>query len=460
MAIKTNPQIFKAYDIRGVFQQDLDEKTAYRLGQAYVALRRQDGLKGDLTVAVAGDMRLSTPQLKTALIDGLRQAGAQVVDFGLLSTPSFYFGVSYFSYDGGIIVSASHNPPAWNGFKLVREKARAVSGESGIDFLRAWVLAEENKLSAAEQKEPIINNQVLAQQVKHDLSFVDLAKIKPWRVVVDPANGMGAQYCEALFKHLPVELIKINFALDGTFPAHEADPLKEENLADLKKAIIAQQADLGIALDGDGDRVFFVDNQGETIQPAIIRGLLAQIFLRDKPGAKICYDIRPGRITRDLIEQAGGIPIVTRVGHSLIKEEALRQGAYFAGESSGHFFLNLDIGCFEMPMIMILKLLAEFSQSGQTVAEFIKPFKKYYHSGEINLTVKDKEAVFQRLAEKYHDGRLSWLDGISVEYPDFWFNVRASNTEPKIRLNLEAISPQIMAKKRDEVLAVIKTASG
>ncbi len=451
----TNSKIFKAYDIRGVFGKDLDQDTAYRLGQAYVALRRQDGLDHDLTIAVAGDMRLSTPQLKKSLIQGLRQAGARVVDFGLLSTPSFYFGVSYFSYDGGIIVSASHNPPEWNGFKLVREKARAISQNTGIDFLRDWVMDEKKSLTADEQGELIVNDKVLAEQVKHDLQFVDIDKIKPLKVVVDPANGMGAQYCEALFKHLPTKLIKMNFELDGSFPAHEADPLKEENLADLKKMILEQKADLGIALDGDGDRIFFVDNEANTIEQSIIRGLLAQIFLRDKPGAKICYDIRPGRITRDLIEQAGGIPIVTRVGHSLIKEEVLRQGAYFAGESSGHFFLNLDIGCFEMPMIMILKLLVEFSQSSQSVADFIRPFKKYYHSGEINLEVSDVEAVFRRLEEKYKDGKINKLDGISVEYPDFWFNVRASNTEPKIRLNLEAVSKQIMEEKRDEVLFVI-----
>lgn len=458
--MQTNPNIFKAYDIRGIYGQDLNEETAYKLGQAYVRLRKEDGKTGKLSIVVGGDMRLSTPSLKESLTKGITDAGADVIDIGLASTPTFYFAVAYFNYDGGIIVSASHNPKEWNGFKLVREKAIPISGETGIYKLHDLVISD---CAASQATQPlnygktIKNDIVLKTQIEHDLQYSDLNKIKPLKIAIDTANGMGSQYLSALFKHLNCELIEMNFELDGTFPAHEADPLKEENMEDLKNKVVETRADFGISTDGDGDRIFFVDNRGKTIDQSIIRGILAKIFLRERPGSKICYDIRPGRITRDMIEESGGIPIVTRVGHSLIKEQALKEGAYFAGESSGHFFLNMDIGCFEVPTIIILKLLQEFSETNLTVSEYIKPYQKYFHSGEINSIIADKEKVFSAILEKYADAQINKLDGITVEYPDFWFNVRGSNTEPKLRLNLEAVSREKMEEKRDEVLKIINS---
>jgi phosphomannomutase len=267
---------------------------------------------------------------------------------------------------------------------------------------------------------------------------------------------MGATYLEKILATIPGEAIPLNFKLDGTFPAHEADPLKEENLEQLKKELIKQKADLGISSDGDGDRIFFVDDKGETINPAIVRGLLAKSFLADKPGAKIGYDVRPGKITPDLIGEAGGIPVITRVGHSLIKEQMLKEDIYFAGESSGHFYFNSPIGCFEFPSLMILKLLIIFSGSNLPISEQIAPYKKYFQSGEINRTVSNKDSVFAAIEKKYNDGKINKLDGITVSYPNFWFNVRGSNTEPKIRLNLEAINQKLMEEKRDEVLEIIK----
>ncbi len=452
--MQINPDIFKAYDIRGIYGKDLDEETAYRLGCAYVELRQKEIYKNKLTIVVAEDMRLSSPALKKSLIRGLTEAGADVVDIGLASTPTFYFAVAYFKYDGGIIVSASHNPPEWNGFKVTRDKAIPVSGETGMFILRDLVI--NNKFKSAAQKGNIIKrNDVLQTQIKNDLNFVDIKKIKPLKIVIDPANGMGAQYMDALFKYLPCQLIKMNFTLDGTFPAHEADPLKEKNLIVLQKRVREEKADLGIAIDGDGDRIFFIDSLGKVIAQSIIRGILAMLFLREKPGEKICYDIRPGKITRDLIEKHGGIPIVTRVGHSLIKEQTIKEGAYFAGESSGHFFLNMDIGCFEIPIIITLKLLQEFSETDKPISEYIKPYQKYFHSGEINRVVENKEIVFKKIEKKYNDAKINKLDGITIEYPDYWFNVRGSNTESKIRLNLEAKTEKLMKEKRDEVLKII-----
>ncbi len=454
-----NPSIFKAYDIRGIYQQDFDETMAYQLGLAYVKLIQKDfknkKINRKLKFIVGADMRLSSPILKKYLISGLLSAGADVTDIGIVATPTFYFAVAKYKYDGGIMISASHNPKDWNGFKMVRSKAVPISGDSGINFLKEEI--EKGKLKPVEKSGKLTKKKdVLLNQIKFDLKHGKIKKIKPLKIVADTANGAGSLYLNELFKYLPTKLIKLNFKLDGRFPAHEADPLKSENLKELQKAVIKHQADLGLSTDGDGDRIFFVDNQGEIIDQSIIRGLLAKIFLQDKPKTKIGFDIRPGKITEDLIIHYGGRPIKTRVGHSLIKEQMLKENIYFSGESSGHFFLNLDLGCFEMPNIIILKLLEEFSTSSKTIAQQVYPYKKYFHSGEINSEIKDKEKVFKALEKKYSDGQINKLDGLTVVYKDFWFNVRASNTENKMRLNLEAISEKIMAQKRDEVLKIIK----
>jgi phosphomannomutase len=276
--------------------------------------------------------------------------------------------------------------------------------------------------------------------------------------VADAANAMGATYLTELFKHLPCELIMMNFNLDGTFPAHEADPFKEENNLALMKRVVEEKADLGIATDGDGDRIFFIDNEGKLIEPAMVRGLLAKVFLEQFPGSTICYDIRPGRITQDMIEQYGGKPSVTKVGHSLIKEQALREGAVFAGESSGHFFVKLPHGTFEAPCIVVLKLLQLFSRESATIADQVRPLRKYFHSGEINSTVTHPLQVMANIKNTYgpQAKKISELDGITIEYEDYWFNVRASNTEPLLRLNLEARSAQLLDEKTKELLTLIR----
>ncbi|MEI7619993.1 MAG: phosphomannomutase/phosphoglucomutase [Candidatus Falkowbacteria bacterium] len=452
-----NPNIFKAYDIRGVYEKDFGDYFAYQLGLAYIALRHNDSdvVGKKLQIVVGADMRLSSPSLKKALIEGLIAGGANVIDIGLCSTPTFYFAVANFSYDGGLMVSASHNPSEWNGFKMVRSKAVPISGDTGMEFLKEKIISGELK-EASSQGTIIERYNVLSEQVRHDLLTVDLSKIKALKIVADTANGMGGQFLEALFNYLPCELIKMNFTLDGSFPAHEADPIKAENVADLEQMVLSEQADLGIAVDGDGDRVFFVDNLGRVIDQSIIRGILAKLFLQDKPAAKIGYDVRPGKITPDMIKKYGGEPMVTRVGHSLIKEQMIKENVYFAGESSGHFFLNMEMGCFEVPMIVILKLLTEFSDSNKGVAEQIEPYQKYFNSGEINSDVQNKDRIFHLLEEKYSDAEINKLDGITITYPDWWFNVRASNTENKMRLNLEAVRQGLMEEKRDEVLGIIR----
>jgi phosphomannomutase len=455
--MKTNLSIFKAYDIRGVYGKDLDELTAYKIGLAYVELRKKD-LKGEnkkLRIVVASDVRLSSPSLKKNLIKGLLDAGADVVDVGVAATPTLYFAVGKYGYDGGIMVSASHNPKEWNGFKITREKAVPVSGDTGIMFIKDKII--ENNFTISEKRGKIIKKKnVIEAHIKHDLKYGKIKKIKPLRIVADPANAVGAIFLKELFKKIPGKLIKINFKLDGNFPAHEADPLKDENLKDLKKSVIKNKADLGITTDGDGDRIFFVDNKGELIDQSIIRGLLSKLFLKERPGAKIGFDVRPGKITEDLIKENGGKPVKTKVGHSLIKEQMLKEDVYFSGESSGHFFLNMDIGCFEIPNIVILKLLQEFSSSNLSISEQVLPYKKYFHSGEINKNVEDKEKVFKALEKKYKNGKINKLDGVTITFKDFWFNVRASNTESKMRLNLEAKNHDLMIEKKNEVLKIIE----
>lgn len=449
-----NPEIFKAYDIRGIYGQDFDEDMAYKLGLAFIEMKHQENKQDFFDIVVAADMRLSSPQLKDALIKGLLDAGANVIDIGLTSTPTFYFAVANYKYDGGIIVSASHNPAEYNGFKLVREKSLPVSGENGINWLRDKILS--NDLKKAKTPGMITNKEnVLIDQIEHDLKFSQKELIEPMKIVVDPANAMGALYIEELFKHIRGDLIKINFELDGSFPAHEADPFKLENLKQLSEKIIETGADLGIATDGDGDRIFFMDEKGQLIEPGITRAILCKLFLEEKPGSKIAYDIRPGKITEDVIRENGGTPIVTKVGHSLIKEQAIKEGAYFAGESSGHFFLNMDIGCFEVPVIVTLKMLEAFSKTNKPVSEYVKPYKKYFHSGELNYRVKNPDEIIQKIKEKYSDGKLTELDIISIEYPDYWFNVRKSNTEPLLRFTLEARTKELMEEKRDEILKII-----
>jgi phosphomannomutase len=453
-----NPGIFKAYDIRGIYGTDFDEETAYRLGLAYSQLRRKElPAKKEIKIVVGCDMRLSSQSLKSKLIEGLCDGGLDVIDIDLSSTPTFYFTVANYNYDGGILVSASHNPKEYNGFKLVRERALPISKDSGIFVLRDLVI--ENNFSKASTPGKVTSKEgVLQDQIKHDLTYANLAEIKNFKIVIDPANAMGAQYFDELFKHLPgLEIIKMNWELDGTFPAHEADPFKKENVQALCAKVLSEKADLGISTDGDGDRIFFIDNSGVALDPGVTRAILCKIFLTENPGAKIAYDIRPGRITRDTIIENGGIPIVTKVGHSLIKEQAIKEGAVFAGESSGHFFLNMPEGCYEVPVIVTLKILEELSKSDLSFAQYAKAYEKYFHSGEINTKVENGAEKIEQIKQQYSDGTQNDLDGISIEYPDFWFNVRSSNTEPLLRLTVEARTKEVMEQKRDELLEIIKS---
>ncbi len=451
---KIDESIFKAYDIRGVYPSQLDESLAYKLGRGYASFILKENSKAK-EIVVGSDMRISSPALKKELIKGLNDSGLDVIDIGLASTPTFYFAVAYYGYDGGIQVSASHNPKEYNGFKIVREKAFPVGKNTGIFEIRDIILKDEFVKS---EKKGIITEKenILKDLLDDQLSDIDVSKIKKFKIVADAANSMGSLDMEEFFNKVSADLIKINFELDGLFPSHEADPLKEENLELLKKKVKENKADFGIASDGDGDRYFFVDENGNLLRQEILRGIMAQIELVESPGATVAYDIRPGRITKDMIEEMGGKSIVTPVGHSLIKEIMIKNDAVFGGESSGHYFYKKPYGIFEMPAILIAKFLKFLSERNMVFSEVVKPCQKYFHSGEINFRVKSVAEKLKEIEEKYSDGKIIKLDGVTVEYSDWWFNVRGSNTEPVIRLNLEAKTKGLMGKKAEEVSDLIK----
>lgn len=447
--------IFKTYDIRGLVDKDITPEFAYNLGRAFATfIRREIGGEAP-TIAVGYDMRPSSISYEAELVKGLVAQGARVIRMGLLSTPGFYFGVSDVDADGGIQVSASHNPAAYNGFKMVRARSVAISGETGIQTIADIMEKEDFEVVDGVGEVEAVEG-VAARQVQAEIAFSEIGELPKFKLVADSANGMGAQYLDLAFEKYAFDVTRMFWELDGTFPNHEADPFKPENTEAICHKVKELGADIGITTDGDGDRIFFIDDKGEVVEPAIVRGLVARAMLRRFPGATICYDIRPGKITEDMIREAGGVPQVTRVGHALIKEAMIKSGAVFAGESSGHFYMSMPEGVYEAPVATMLIMLAEMAREGKKLSEIVAPLRKYSHSGEINFKVEDKAGALARLKAQFADGEQSELDGLLVTYPTFWFNVRASNTEPLLRLNLEAVDEKTMREKRDEVAKIVQ----
>lgn len=454
--------IFKSYDIRGLCPGQMDGEFAYAFGHGYAALMQGRCGGKKLKIAVGSDMRSTGVELKKRLIEGLLESGADVEDIGLVSTPTFYFATAFFKYDGGIQVSASHNPKEYNGFKVVGKSGAPIGLTNGLDDIRKMLEADSLppvvslELRGALGKREGVAETECREQLKALTKERDA--IRPYKVVIDTANGMGVLDMKALFKELPCTVEWMYEDLDGSFPNHPADPLVPDNTVALRRRIVESGADIGIASDGDGDRYFFFDEKGAEIPQAVLRGLAAQIELRKYPNAPVVYDVRPGRITTDLIAEAGGKAILAPVGHSLIKAKMLEEDAVFGGESSGHFFYKLPYGTFEAPIHFVTVMLAYFSEQGKPASETVAPYKKYSHSGEINSKLESREkglAKIEQVKKKYADGKQLTLDGLTVEYPDVWFNLRLSNTEPLIRLTVEATDPIIMEKKRDELLALI-----
>ena len=439
--------IFKAYDVRGIYPDSINEDVVYKIGRAYVIKFQPK------KITIGRDMRISSPKLFEALVKGVTDQGCDVVDIRLVSTPAMYYSVWNYGYDGGLIVSASHNPPQYNGIKMVGKNAMPISGETGIYEIGKMI--ENLDPNLPENKGSVEKLEVMDTYVKHSLNYKQ-GDLKKFKIVIDTANGMGGPIAAEFFKHLNCELIHLYPELDGTFPNHEANPLKEENVKDLQKSVIENKADIGIGFDGDADRCSFIDEKGEIVASDLVIALVAKNLLEKEKGLKILYDVRCSKIVGEVIQENGGISGRCRVGHSLVKVQMKNENAKFAGELSSHFYLE-DEHYAEAPFFVILKLLELMTHENKPLSELIKPLKKYSQSGEINSKVEDKQGKMKELAEKFNDAKINWLDGVTVEFSDWWFNVRPSNTEPYLRLNLEANTKELMEEKRDLVLRIIRS---
>jgi phosphomannomutase len=447
-----NPGIFKAYDIRALYPSELNEEIARQIGRGFAAYLQPK------TVGVSRDMRVSSPSISAAFIEGVLMQGVDVVDYGMLGTDQLYFAVVEDALDGGAQITASHNPGEYNGIKMVRKGALPLSGDAGIGDIRDMIAGDRLPPPAAAPG-TLARRDILPGYVEKVLSFIDVQVIKPFTVVLDAGSGMAGLVAPRLFDRLPCKVTKLCFEIDGTFPNHEANPLLEENRRDITAEVIRQKADIGIAWDGDADRCFFIDGSGEFISGDFVTALLAEAFLLKNPGATVIYDLRASHAVKDTAARHGGKALMNRVGHAFIKQRMRQEDGIFAGEVTGHYYFRdfyyADNGF--IPALLILELM---SRKNQPLRELLAPYReRYFISGEINTKLGSMSEVPAKLAAieaRYKDADIARMDGVSVDYPDWHFNVRASNTEPLLRLNLEAATPELMEKRRDEVLQLIR----
>ena len=437
-------KIFKAYDVRGVYPDELDEETARNVGAAFVAFTTAN------KIVVGRDMRASSPALAAAFIEGAAGAGAGVVDVGEVSTDALYFASGKLELPGAMF-TASHNPAQYNGLKLCREKAAPIGIESGLAEIRDLAAGVPLAASSPGAVESV---DILSEYAAHCRSLVDESVLKPLKVAVDAGNGMAGKTVPIVFEPLSFEIVPLFFELDGTFPNHPANPIEPENLVDLQKAVVEHGCDVGIAFDGDADRMFLVDEKTELVSGSHTTALVADRLLKKHPGEAIIYNLICSWTVPEVIEENGGRPIRTRVGHSFIKQVMAETGAIFGGEHSGHCDFRDNYRA-DSGMIAALLVLEAMSESGRPLSELLEPFERYVDSGEINFEVDDQKAAIERAAEAFADGKQDRTDGLTIEFADWWFNLRPSNTEPLLRLNLEARDEASMISNRDRVAAVI-----
>jgi phosphomannomutase len=444
--------IFKAYDVRGIYPTELDEEKARQIGLAFqFVLDDSDRALGN-TVVVSRDMRESSPALAKALIEGLTASGLDVEDIGLATTPMNYFAVGAHGAAGGIQVTASHNPAEYNGFKLSRHGALPVSGEGGIAVMEQKVKAGDPPTAA--QRGTARQGEILSEYRTHILSFLRRPEgARHLKVAVDAANGMSTLY-QPILEAMGIELTPLFFGLDGRFPNHEANPLKEENLRDLEALVSKAGADLGVAFDGDADRAAFVDETAHPVGSDLMTGLIGGELLSREPGKAVVYDLRSSRAVAEYIEESGGVPVRDRVGHSFMKATLRERDGIFGGELAGHYYFrdHFYADCALLAVVEVLNLLWE---KGEPLSRLVQPLRRYAKSPEINFVVDDKQGMIARLAERYKDAQIDYLDGITLSYPTWWANVRPSNTEPYLRLVLEAKTPQELEQRKQELFAIL-----
>lgn len=453
-----DPKIFKAYDIRGVYPNQINEKDVYNITKGFFTFVVQKlNLSKPPKIVLSYDGRLSSPQLADQARKALIESGAEVIDIGLSGTPTFYFAVSHHDYDGGIQISASHNPKEYNGVKSVVKVGNSITkiGETtGLDEIKKITQAEKftslGKAGHVTKKEG-----VLQDQVNNALKITKNPSISNLKVVADAANGTAALYLDTLFKKLPCKLVKMNFEIDGNFPSHQPDPSQFSTLVNLQRRVVSEKADLGIAPDGDSDRIFFIDEKGSVIPASVTTSLVAKYILKKQPGEKIGFDVRNTFNVLHAVKENGGIPIVHRIGNPFATEIMKKENCVFFGENSGHFLFK-DTHFMEDPIPVILIFLSELSRERCPLSEIVKTLSVSFQSPQINLKVRDTEKIVEALQEKYTDGKINFIDGLSVDFPDWRFNIRPSNTESLIRLNVEALRKELMEEKRDEIENIIK----
>jgi phosphomannomutase len=445
-------KVFKAYDVRGIYPDELDEAGAYAIGRGYIEEFEPR------TIAVGRDMRLSSPSMAEAVMRGAADAGAEVSDLGLVGTEMLYFAVGDLALEGGVMVTASHNPKEYTGMKIVRRGALPVGGDSGLLDIRTRAMSVMDT-TQGQSLGHVHQEDIWPRWVDGVLSFIDVEAVKPLRVVIDAANGMAGVMLPPVLERLPIEAVRYFFEPDGTFPNHEPNPLLPENREFIVAKLKEEGADLGVAFDGDADRCFFVDDTGEFVPGDFVTALLAESILEKEPGAKILYDVRASWAVPETIENAGGTALVNRVGHAFFKHRMRQEGAVFGGEVSGHYYFR-DFSQADSGVIPFLLMLELISKRGQNLSEILAPYRgRYFITGELNTPVADVALKLQELKERFGaEGTVSHLDGLSVDAKNWHMNVRPSNTEPLLRLNLEALSPELMERKRDEVLDVIRSA--
>jgi phosphomannomutase len=443
--------IFKAYDVRGIYGKDLDETIARKVGRVFrAALDQSDFAHGGERVVVSRDMRPSSVPLAAALIEGLTASGLDVIDIGLASTPMNYFAIGHLGTAGGVQVTASHNPAQYNGLKFSKHEARPVSGDQGIPLIERLVASGE--VPAATRRGEVSTADVTAAYRDRLLSHLDRpANARRLKVVVDAANGM-AVLDRPIFEALGVDLVPLYFELDGTFPNHEANPLKLENLRDLQAKVRETGADLGVSCDGDFDRAAFVDETGEPLGSDLATALIAGELLTREPGKHVLYDLRSSRVTAEWIREKGGIPVRERVGHSFMKATLRRVGGIMGGELAGHYYFR-DMYHADSAMLAVIEILNLLWHSGKPMSQVVAPLNRYAKSPEINFEVEDKDGMMRALASRYSNGEIDHLDGVTVQYPDWWFNVRPSNTEPLLRLVVEAKTREDLDKRVSELIS-------
>ncbi|HVA28686.1 MAG TPA: hypothetical protein VNF68_10920 [Candidatus Baltobacteraceae bacterium] len=448
MQMQINPGLFKSYDVRGIYPSEINDEIAYRIGRCFVPLVAAE------RIVVGRDMRPSGERLYEAFARGATEAGADVTYIGLVSTDALYFAVGKYGFDGGVMITASHNPAQYNGMKFTRGRAEAISLDTGLATIRDQIVAGALPPAGARIGK-IEEREILDDFAEHCLSFIDRTKIKPFKIAIDAGNGMAGETVPHVFKHLPCEVIPLYFELDGTFPNHPASPIEPENMLDLQAAVRKHGCDLGVAFDGDADRMFVVDERGDLIDGSTVTALVALGTLKKHPGAKILYNLICSRSVPELVERAGGIPIRSQVGHSIIKKVMREQDVVFGGEHSGHFYFK-DNWYADSGMIALMQCLEVFSEASTPVSGVIAPIDTRFRSGEINTQVRDIPGKLAELQAHYRDAQIDHLDGVTISYPHWWLNVRGSNTEPLLRLNVEGDTRELMEQHRDEALAIIR----